>query len=168
MKVITAPEDIYQYSDVSCFLAGGITNCPEWQDEIIEKLKDTEEGVLYNPRRKNFPMEDPNAASEQIKWEFEALAKADVFSMWYSNADSDQPICMYELGRNLAIRSAENQLNRVCIGVEPGYRRAQDVEIQTALVSPSIQIVSTIEEHTKNLVKVMNDIANEKLNSVWR
>jgi len=168
MKTITAPENIYQYSDISCFLAGGITNCPEWQQETINNLKSIEEGVLYNPRRENFPMDDPNAANEQIKWEFEALEKADAFSMWFSNADSDQPICQYELGRHLAIRSANNQLNRVCIGVEPGYRREQDVIIQTALVSPNIQIVNNIKDHSNNISKIMNDIANDSLKSVWK
>lgn len=68
MEVITAPES-FQFATRSVFLAGGITDCPWWQDEIINLLKD-ESGILYNPRRKDFPIGDSMAAKEQIAWEF--------------------------------------------------------------------------------------------------
>jgi hypothetical protein len=96
MEVITAPGDIDLYSEPSCFLAGGITNCPWWQDDIIEALAE-EEGTLFNPRRRDFDVTDPDASRKQITWEFFALEAANVFSMWFSNAESDQPICLYEL-----------------------------------------------------------------------
>ncbi|KKK55301.1 hypothetical protein LCGC14_3075930, partial [marine sediment metagenome] len=124
MRVITAVEKIKRNDGLMIFLAGGITNCPWWQNEIIEMLKGCV-GTILNPRRKDFPIGDPNASLEQITWEFNALEKADIFSMWFSNAESDQPICMYELGRNIALR--ENEMSTVVIGVEPGYRREQDV-----------------------------------------
>ena len=49
----------------SLFLAGGITGCPDWQKEMIHLLND-EPILIYSPRRKNFPIHNPNAAYEQI------------------------------------------------------------------------------------------------------
>lgn len=148
MRTITATEEIDTYKP-TVFLAGGITNCPEWQNELIELLQYRDDFVLLNPRRENFPMDDPNAAEEQIRWEFEALNNCDIFSMWYTAGISDQPICMYELGRHLALKPADN----IVIGVEPGYKRAQDVYIQTELVSPFVSnnIASTLNEHALNI-----------------
>ena len=41
MKEIIAPtEYIIQKNEISLFLAGGITNCPKWQKDIIERLND--------------------------------------------------------------------------------------------------------------------------------
>lgn len=71
-KVFEAPQ-LYQResNDVFCFLAGGITGCPDWQKDIINSFEDSIKDniknlVLFNPRRENFPIHDPNAANEQI------------------------------------------------------------------------------------------------------
>jgi len=138
MKVITAPDALPNFDKPTVFLAGGITNCPDWQDEVIIYLAEYDHAILFNPRRKNFPIHDSNAANEQIEWEFNALNNCTIFSMWFCKGLSDQPICMYELGRHLAIREKEKRLDTVVIGVEDGYRRAMDVFIQTKLISPWI------------------------------
>lgn len=157
MKVITAPESLYKGEMPKVFLAGGITNCPWWQNDVIAMLTNYE-GVLYNPRRKNFPIENPNAAKEQIEWEFHALNNSDIFSIWFSNAESDQPICMYELGRHVA-RLSEN-INKIVIGIEPGYKREQDVRIQMELVDPSIsnKISDTLEKHAVNIANAIEKL----------
>ena len=140
MKVITAPEEYErEQDDVFCFLAGGITRCPNWQQEVINQLEkaDLEHLVVFNPRRENFPINDPNAAKEQIEWEFKYLNEADIFSMYFCAGESDQPICMYELGRNLALMSRRYHIpydsEHIAVCVEDGYKRAKDVEIQTDL-----------------------------------
>lgn len=142
MKVITAVDDYNLKEDeISVFLAGGITNCPEWQDKVIEHLKakfDTDKLVVFNPRRKNFPIGVPSAAFGQIKWEFKQLEKMDIFSMYFCGGDSDQPICMYELGRNIVRmqnRFPADWRNRIVISVEEGYKRKEDVIVQTHLAT---------------------------------
>ena len=57
------------------FLAGGITDCPDWQAEMVEMLSDTDL-TLFNPRRADFPIGDPLAAQKQIKWEHDHLRMA--------------------------------------------------------------------------------------------
>ena len=162
MKVITAPQKIDSIDKPTVFLAGGITNCPEWQDELILQLKDVESAVLLNPRRKNFPIDDPNAAQEQIAWEFQALEQANIFSMWFSDSDSDQPICMYELGRNVALR--KNNINSIVIGVEEGYSRSQDVEIQMSLINKKIssRISNNLNQHAFNILGAISAYQNRK------
>ena len=159
MQVITAPEPLVDPREPTVFLAGGITNCPWWQDDLIAMLANYE-GYIYNPRRRNFPIEDPNAAQEQITWEFEALNRCRVFSMWFCSGESDQPICQYELGRHLVRFDYTNALEQVVIGVEPGYRREQDVRIQTSLVNSKLgtRISSSLEEHAANIAKALEQL----------
>ena len=153
MKLITAIEPL-NINGFSVFLAGGITNCPNWQKEVIEGLSNTNLTVL-NPRRDLFPIHDPNASEEQIKWEFEALEKCDIFSMYFADADSDQPICMYELGRNIArmqMRFPNSWIRRIIITADPEYRRFEDVLIQTKLATDNkIYVESTLQRHISRI-----------------
>jgi len=144
------------------FLAGGITNCPDWQQEVVGLLSD-ELITLLNPRRKNFPIEYPNAAQEQIEWEFHRLNNADIFSMWFSGSDSDQPICMYELGRHLVLH--KDHPETIVIGVEPGYRRTQDVMIQSGLVDSSLplRVSNNLKDHAENIKEAMKLNLSRKL-----
>lgn len=162
MRVITAPERLEIFpGEVTCFLAGGITNCPNWQKEVISWFKDkckVDIGklVLLNPRRDNFDVSDPTASEKQIKWEFEALNKADIFSMYFCESEkSNLPICLYELGRHLVLmpqRHPENYLDRIIVSVEEKYSRKADVEIQTNLAIGS-DICHVYHEGTENPYK---------------
>ena len=169
MNYIEAVGDLAGIARPCVFLAGGITQCPEWQQELvalIHNLAPELPGTLLNPRRKDFPMEDPNAAVEQIKWEYAALNAADVFSMWFSAGPSVQPICMYELGRHLArFQWGAHNLAKIVIGIAPGYLRAQDVRIQTQLVidsmsNPAIEIVDTLDAHAAKIIEAVQELSD--------
>ncbi|MHC4413629.1 MAG: nucleoside 2-deoxyribosyltransferase domain-containing protein [Planctomycetota bacterium] len=95
--------------------------------------------TLLNPRRANFPIHDPNEAMEQIVWEYNHLRKADAILFWFCQ-ETLNPIVLYELGT----WSMTNKL--LFIGIHPEYRRRQDVEIQTDLVRPEIEIVYSLQE----------------------
>lgn len=129
----------------SVFLAGGITNCKEWQKDVIEELKDCNISI-FNPRQEHFDITDKDASYKQIVWEFERLEKMDIFSMYFCNDNSDQPICMYELGRNIVRmqnRFPNDWEKRIVISVEEGYKRAADVLIQTQLCANKLFIDNT-------------------------
>ena len=153
MRVITAPEDYrLQDGEVSVFLAGGITNCPNWQNDLIEYINskhDVDDLVLFNPRRENFPIGDASAAQAQIEWEFRYLEKANIFSMFFSSGNSDQPICMYELGRNIV--RMQNKFptdwsERIIISSASDYNRLNDVLIQVSLATNGdILVLNTID-----------------------
>jgi hypothetical protein len=139
--VIEAPK---KYSptkkETSVFLAGGITNCPDWQKKMINLLSDIPDIVIYNPRRKNFPMDDPNAAEVQITWEYNYLKSCDALLFWFSRG-SLNPIVLYELGKHL-----NSSDKKGVIGIDPEYERKQDVEIQTKLSRPDIEIVYSLDD----------------------
>ena len=176
MRIITAP---YYYEpftkDIKVFLAGGITNCPDWQWEVIKQLEDNyayDSLVVFNPRRENFPIGNKSAAYTQVAWEFEMLEKCDIFSMYFSSGDSDQPICMYELGRNILrmqMKFPTDWQDRIVISVEDGYRRKQDVLIQTDLATNSKVFVNTqiepkicLEDHINNITIAYNKLDRKR------
>lgn len=140
-QVIIAPST-EKPKHISVFLAGGITNCKEWQKEVMEELKDYDISV-FNPRQEHFDVSDKSASQKQIVWEYERLEKMDIFSMYFCNDNSDQPICMYELGRNIVRmqnRFTNDWQKRIVVSVEDGYKRKQDVLIQLSLCAPSLYV----------------------------
>jgi Nucleoside 2-deoxyribosyltransferase like len=134
----------YNGKEVSLFLAGGITGCPDWQEDMIEKLKDLHL-VLFNPRRASFPIEDKAVTRVQIEWEHMHLRKATAISFWFPY-ETLNPIVLYELG---AWSMTEKKL---FVGVHPGYQRRQDVQIQTALARPDVQVVMSIEDLAQQII----------------
>ena len=152
---VTAPDEFQRKFGVKVFLAGGITKCPKWQKDVIEYIEkhfelycvedlyvnetygNYSDLIIFNPRRDNFPIHDPSASQAQIEWEFNALERCDIFSMDFSSGESDQPICLFELGRNMCRMQdkSTNWRDRIVITVENGYRRKSDVIIQTKLAT---------------------------------
>ena len=132
MIYIEAPKKAYYGTPlVSIFLAGGITNCPDWQTRMVALLKDTDL-VVYNPRRKDFPIGDPKAALEQITWEKEFLDKVDMILFWFAKG-SLNPIVLFEYGKWLMNLRNNEAYKPIFVGIDPEYARRQDVEIQTML-----------------------------------
>lgn len=136
MRYVEAPNKP-RTGNTSLFLAGGITGCPDWQQEMRKGLKDTEL-VIINPRRKDFPIDDPNAAEAQITWEHKYLRYADAVSFWFP-CETLCPIVLYELG------AWSMGFKAIFVGVHPDYKRRQDVLIQTKLVRPRVEVVDNVE-----------------------
>lgn len=160
MKVITAVNEDYSIVNnlsPSIFLAGGITNCPDWQQQAIEYFKQIEayDFTLYNPRRENFPINDPNASEQQIVWEFNHLRDADVIIYWFAPG-SLNPIVLYELGM-----WGNSSDKPIFIGCDPEYSRIQDVVIQTKLARPEQFIYSDLSEMCNDVMKYIIGEDNE-------
>lgn len=166
LKVVESPdvwEGIIRPSDTTLergvFLAGGITGCEDWQDELIttvDKLRGFypvwNKVTLINPRRTNFPMDDPDAAFQQILWERIHLNLADVISFWFPK-ETLCPITLFELGA--ALHSGKKTV-RLIIGADPEYKRREDVVIQSALAGWEGKVHDNL-----------NGVA-EEICSVWR
>jgi len=145
MNYVEAPDMWIESDDVKLFLAGGITNCPDWQQDMVEKLRDTEL-VILNPRREDFPIHDPNAAQAQIEWEFNALRAAEAIQFWFPK-ETLCPIVLYELGT----WSMANK--KIFVGTDLGYKRIPDVIIQTQLVRPEVFVVTTLVDLASQIHK---------------
>ena len=127
------------------FCAGGISNCPDWQSQMMELLKPSP-WIILNPRRANFPIDNPDASQQQIAWEYRHLRLASAILFWFPQ-ETLCPITLYELG---AWSMTDKPL---FVGVHPNYPRRQDVEIQTGLVRPEIEIVYSLEELAEQILK---------------
>lgn len=124
------------FGDGAIFLAGGITGVDDWQEGAAAALISSGQSVL-NPRRKDFPIDDPKAAAGQIAWEFDHLRKATKILFWFA-ADEVQPIALYELG-------AWSMTDKpIFVGADPKYPRRDDVVIQTGLARPGLTIYDTL------------------------
>ena len=140
MEYIESPCD-YNVEDLSfetkLFIAGGITKCPDWQQILANLLFDSNL-TIFNPRRHDFPIGDPSAALKQITWEHHALRAANLISFWFPK-ETICPIVLYELG---AFSMTDKH---ILVGLHPEYQRRQDVEIQTKLVRPEVEIVYDLD-----------------------
>jgi hypothetical protein len=139
---VEAPEEGEQFLNManvpSVFLAGGITGCPDWQTRMTDMLGANVSVVIYNPRRAKFPIDDPDAALEQITWEHNYLRGVDAILFWFPK-ETLCPIVLYELG-------AWSMTDKpIVVGTHPLYRRKQDVEIQTNLARPDVKVLDSLE-----------------------
>jgi len=97
MRYIEAPESLTSLVRPAVFLAGGITNCPDWQSDVLlqleeePRLQDINFSVL-NPRRKDFDTSVTDAAEKQIEWEWNALRTVDIRLFWFPSCDSAQTV----------------------------------------------------------------------------
>jgi hypothetical protein len=153
MKIITAPEPFNkdELELPSLFLAGGITNCKPWQNEVLAKLTNFK-GTVFNPRREVYP-DDPKTGTEQIEWEFNALQCATIISFWFC-ADTLCPITLFELGVHLT-RSRFSIYPFVLIGIEPNYARDFDVRTQAKLIKSDMQFYTSLDALTEYLKKLL-------------
>jgi len=142
MKYIECPEENNEKEN-SVFLAGGISNCEDWQSQMPELLKDTNL-VLVNPRRDTFDVSKESETLFQIDWEHRHLNEADAVLFWFP-CETLCPITLYELGARCMTNTP------VFVGVHPDYARKLDVEVQTKLARPDIKIVYTLEDLAKQV-----------------
>jgi hypothetical protein len=149
MIYVEAPNKV-EVNKKSIFLAGGITGCPDWQSELVKKIKDLDI-VVYNPRRADFDVSDPDASKVQIEWEHEMLNKSDVISFWFCK-ETLQPITLYEFG------SYTKTSKPLIIGIDKGYERRQDVEIQAKLDRPDVKFVYTLNALSDQIFKMFNEV----------
>jgi hypothetical protein len=145
MQLIKAPSlDAPQFASV--FLAGGISNCPDWQTEITH-LFETYPITIFNPRRDIFPNEI-SEETKQIQWEFERLRSADLIAFWFPK-ETLNPITLFELG------AAMERKSNIVIGVQDGYSRILDLQVQIKLCRPEITLLSSLDEVAKAITHAL-------------
>jgi hypothetical protein len=107
------------------FLAGGITDCPDWQNETLRTVKSFPITVV-NPRRKSFDVSDPKESEKQIVWEHQRLRQATEILFWFPK-ETICPITLFEYGGALE----RNQ--KLFVGCHRDYSRKNDLIIQSGL-----------------------------------
>ena len=125
-------------TEPSLFFAGGISNCPNWQSRLANLLAD-QDLTAFNPRRPDFPINDPAASDAQIKWEHQYLRSSNAVSFWFPK-ETVCPITLYELGTYTMGSSP------IFVGVHPEYERDTELLAWTAVHRPHLKIVRSLEQ----------------------
>jgi len=154
-KIVQCPDEYYsKLGEFAVFMAGGISGCENWQQEMIAKVGDLSdvdslvELVLLNPRRDNFDVNDSSMSDWQIEWEHRQLTKADATSFWFPR-ETLCPITLYELGK------CSYSLKNIFVGTHPDYKRRYDVIKQLSLVRPNVVVVSTLDDLVDQIKKLL-------------
>lgn len=135
MNIIEAPALLP--NNIDLFLAGGISNCPDWQTEAIALLSNTA-GVVANPRRTEYSW--ASVAEEQIFWEYQAIKASKVVLFWFP-AETLCPITLYELG----VLSQRVDVP-IFVGTHPSYGRRLDVMVQLQLARPEVVLHDSLDK----------------------
>lgn len=151
MQIIEAPHEHPPVADL--FLGGGITNCPDWQKDIIEILKDVP-GVALNPRRTGEFTED--IADEQITWEYHALRSVTTVMFWFPK-ETLCPITLLELG----VFTQRPDVHLV-VGTHPEYARRFDVVKQLELARPEVKVQNSIEDLAAEYLRLRDEVLFEE------
>lgn len=137
--IIISPE-ISTQTTKTVFLAGGITNCPDWQTPTGSQLNELTNLVIFNPRRTAWNMENSEEESrKQIIWEHEHLQRSETILFWFPK-ETLCPITLFELGKYLVSNK------KLVVGTHPEYQRRLDVIVQSRLVRPDMKIWSNVED----------------------
>lgn len=148
MILINCPQEFNEHNVLiedgpTVFLAGGITNCPDWQKEMIEKLKN-DNVILFNPRRgERFDANDHAAHVFQVNWEFRHLHEAEVVSFWFPK-ETLCPITLFELGA--ACERFKLKGEKFVIGVHPEYQKLETVTYQLKDYGFDGKVATTLDE----------------------
>lgn len=144
--IITSPQVCEPTNKTKIFLAGGISNCPDWQTPVADQLDDRADLVIFNPRRIAWNMESNETESKkQILWEYDQLQLSDIILFWFP-METLCPITLLELGKYLVSDK------RLVIGTHPEYKRRLDVIVQSRLERPDIRIWSNLDDMVFNLI----------------
>ena len=135
MQLIEAPNTHPIRADL--FLGGGITNCPDWQADVVKMLEGTDLVVL-NPRRSAEFTGD--IADEQIHWEYKALRSVDTVLFWFPK-ETLCPITLFELGV-----FSQRPDTRLIVGTHLEYARRFDVQVQMELSRPEVKVLDSIDD----------------------
>lgn len=155
-KTIISPDTVSDDDalKISIFIAGGISNCPDWQQYVCKKIAEKKDYlILFNPRRSQWDDErkDSNVSYDQIVWEYNSIEKSTGIIFWFPK-DTLCPITLFELG------AALNHKDVFAIGVEPGYQREFDIRTQVALVNPEIKISNSLDDLIRDTVNYVDEL----------
>lgn len=138
MKYIEAPQYSVEIDRLpaseNIFHAGSITGAQDWQKELAyARLRDYPRIIdlfnVFNPRRANYNALDPALELEQITWEYHCIHEKCAHILFWFAPETLAPITLFELGSALNTHKHEN----IYIGIDPEYKRKNDVIIQTSL-----------------------------------
>lgn len=145
---------------IRLFVAGGITDCPDWQTLFIHlltvELGETVELDCYNPRTPDFDVSRTDESRMQIVWEHRALQQADIISFWFPE-ETLCAITLFELGAWL------NSDKPITVATHENYARRFDVGVQSKLARPGIPLGNSLYSLVSHTAAAIKKLHNEKI-----
>jgi hypothetical protein len=142
------------------FLAGGISNCPNWQADVVKALANTEY-IILNPRQDRWigsqALDTKIAYQEELKqvtWEYKRITKAYSVLFWFPK-DTVCPITLFELGSRL-----EGQQN-LFIGCDPDYEKRRNIWCQLEQRPRAVKKSADLHEREITLQLSLDDLIQE-------
>lgn len=116
----------------------GVSNCPDWQSEIVD-LFDHSIYDVVNPRRIGGFDRTGATAEQQITWEHQALTLVDNCVFWFP-CETLCPISLFELG--VMLERASKHSVKLVVGWHEQYQRAFDLQVQIKLATNAREYVT--------------------------
>lgn len=138
-RVLRSDMDGRDNPSKSIFIAGGISNCPNWQSDVVTALRGLDITVV-NPRRVTFDIFNSREAERQIEWEHKHLSLCDNILFWFPR-ETVCPITLLEYGKFLSPTSGK----KLFVGCHPEYSRSLDLDVQTKLERPDLRVHRELE-----------------------
>ena len=173
MRVVTYPEKYdRKEGDITVFLAGGISDCPNWQVDVINYLKTHTERryldnlVILNPRGDESQI---LSFDEKQIWDFDNLNEADIVSFYFCK-DVTQSTSMYELGRHLALYECGYH-DKIVISIENGFKKSNVLNDQCQLLGIYPIFMGNINEyrryatHAEAIMAAYGEVMDDKIDS---
>jgi hypothetical protein len=152
-QYIEAPQAAWIKNKYSIFLAGGISNCSDWQSEVAAKLAVFEHLTVVNPRRKDYNCDDPAQEKIQITWEHLKLREVNQ-TLFYFAPETLCPITLFEYGSALErLIQLRSELDIMFVACHPDYKRKNDVLIQTELMTNRVKVRDSLDAAMEDVVK---------------
>ncbi|MBS3146414.1 hypothetical protein J4471_01840 [Candidatus Woesearchaeota archaeon] len=132
MKIIN-PYNIVEVKDTLIFLAGPITNAPDWQSDAMNFLSKSKKNIYVASPRRN--LKEPDDLIKQVEWETYYLNKAaekGVILFWLAKPSKlDSSRCYgqttrYEIGE--WIKSNKIFGTKIVLGIEKGFGNESYIE----------------------------------------
>lgn len=162
MRYIECPDSLepsYPASHNRLFLAGGISNCGDWQTEMKNLLVAQENLIVINPRRLNFDR-SKISDGEQIGWERRHLNYSNLISFWFPK-ETVCPITLFEFGYWLGIVERSLSSKKIFVGAEENYSRRNDL-IEQIKLSNRDNIIAPMSDSIEGLTnQIISHITRE-------
>jgi len=138
--------------EYALYLAGGMSNCPNWQKEFtqhFENLKDDCQTMMrcfwlnnltiINPRRNNYDPTKKSEVKKQTMWEYSHIKSSDAMVFYFP----EESICssaLLQYGKCLASNK------KIFLGIDESYTKLLDLYTITRLERPDQPINYSLKD----------------------
>ncbi|MFZ1250097.1 MAG: nucleoside 2-deoxyribosyltransferase domain-containing protein [Candidatus Microsaccharimonas sp.] len=157
-RITLQPPEIVEATEPVIFLAGPIQGAPDWQTTAARLIHDIDPAITVASPRRNYP-DGTFVYEKQVDWETHFLrtaGRSGVVAFWLAAQAEETPGRSYAQTTRFELAEwkikHERDGAKLTIGIEEGFGNARYIRRRFAQDAPSVEIVDTLEEMTRNAV----------------